>query len=87
MEANRPPLDNSAPGTVSGADPIEQPPVPLYRGNIEEHPQYRTVCKLYKEVRDRTQWTPYSIKKHIGILMRLPLSTVSSIILDNYGID
>ena len=94
MEANRPPLDSSPPGTVPGAALIEQPPVrfkphPVHAHwvNIEEHPQYRTVCKLYKEVRDRTQWSTYQIKNHIAILMRLPQPTVKAIILDNYGID
>jgi len=87
MEANRPPLDNSPPGTVPAAALIEQPPMHTHWVNIEEHPQYRTVCKLYMEVRDRTQWTTYQIKNHIAILMRLPQPTVKAIILDNYGID
>jgi hypothetical protein len=87
MEASRPPLDNNAPRAASGADPIGQPPGHYSYGNIEQHPEYRKVCRLYAEVRNRTLWSPYAIKRHIAVLLQLPLQTVTAIVLDNYGID
>lgn len=55
--------------------------------NIESHPMYGKVCMIYSNLSRGAMIPTYAKKRHIAMLLQLPISVVSAIILDNFGID